>query len=308
MAYPVAAGVTSMTGTYIPEIWSGKMLVKFYTATVFGDITNTDYEGEIKEMGDTVHIRVTPDISISDYYIGQKLTYERPTTSDVELYIDKGKKYAYAVNDVERAQSDLNYVETWTDDAGMQMAINIDSTILTDVYADASSYNSGATAGYRTSSINLGASGAPLNLDKTNILDFIVDCGTVLDEYDVPPTQRYLVLPAIFCGMIKKSDLKDASLSGDSVSIMRNGKMGTIDRFTLYCSNQVYSETDGTTGTLCHNVIFGHRSAITFASQLVKHETLKNPDDYGDLVRGLQVFGYETIKDQALGHAYVGKA
>lgn len=307
MAYPVASGVTSMTGTYVPEIWSGKMLVKFYTATVFGDICNTDYEGEIKNMGDTVHIRQTPDITISDYYLGQKLTYERPETTDLELYIDKGKKYAFSVNDVERVQSDLNYIEDWTDDAGEQMGISIDSSILSNVYADASSSNSGATAGYRSSSINLGASGAPLALDKTNILDFIVDCGTVLDEYDVPHTQRWLILPPLFCGMIKKSDLKDASITGDSVSILRNGKMGMIDRFTLYSSNQIATTADGT-GVTAHNIMFGHKAAITFASQLTKHEQLKNPDDFGDLVRGLQVYGYKVIKDQALGHGYIYKA
>ena len=258
-------------------------------------------------MGDTVHIRTVPDITITDYQIGQKLTYERPATAVVDLLIDKGKKYAFSVNDVEKAQSDLNYVETWTDDAGEQMGIKVDYSILTNVYADACSSNAGATAGYRTSSHNLGASGAPLSLDKTNILDFIVDCGTVLDEYDVPVTSRWVVLPPLFCGMIKKSDLKDASITGDSVSVLRNGKMGVIDRFTLYSSNQIYSETDATTSTTCHNVIFGHKSAITFASQLTKHETLKNPDDFGDLVRGLQVYGYKVIKDQALGHAYIDK-
>ena len=45
MASPVAAGVTSASNQYTPEIWSAKTLVKFYTATVFGSITNTDYEG-----------------------------------------------------------------------------------------------------------------------------------------------------------------------------------------------------------------------------------------------------------------------
>jgi len=305
--YPVASGVTSMSGTYIPEIWSGKMLVKFYTATVFGEITNTDYEGEIKDHGDTVHIRIKPDITITDYKIGQKLTYERPVTQKIDLLIDQGKKYSFATNDVEKMQSDLNYIEEFTDDAGQQMSIAVDYDILSDVYADAESNNSGATAGKRSSAFNLGAAAAPLGLDKTNITDFLVDCGTVLDENDIPHTMRWMVLPALFCGMIKKSELKDASISGDGTSILRNGRIGGVDRFMIYSSNQVYSETDGTTGDLCFNPIFGHKSAITFASQLIKHETLKNPDDFGDLVRGLQVYGYKVIKAQSLGAAYVTK-
>lgn len=302
---PVAAGITSHSGNLTPEIWSGKTLVKFYTATVFAAISNTDYEGEIKNAGDTVHIRTIPDITINDYYIGQDLKYERPKTTVIDLLIDKGKSYALAINDVEKMQSDIAYVEKWTDDAGEQMAIKIDYGILGDVYADVDSSNAGASAGKKSSSIDLGASGAPVPFDKTNILDYIVDCGTVLDEQDIPQTMRWMVLPAIFCGMIKKSDLKDASLAGDGTSIMRNGRLGTIDRFMLYSSNQITTTTDG--ADTVQNCIFGHPAALTFASQLVKNETLKNPWDFGDLLRGLQVYGYKVIKPEAMGHLYAKK-
>lgn len=302
---PVAAGVTSHTATLTPEIWSGKTLVKFYKATVFAEISNTDYEGEIKNAGDTVHIRTIPDITINDYYIGQDLVYERPATSVVDLLIDKGKSYSLAINDVEKLQSDIAYVEKWTDDAGEQLAITIDNGILADVYADVHASNAGATAGAVSSSIDLGATGAAVPLDKTNILDYIVDGGTVLDEQNIPQTQRWLVLPAIFCGMIKKSDLKDASLAGDGTSILRNGRMGTIDRFTLYSSNQVATTTDG--ADTVYNSIGGHPASLTFASQLVKNETLKNPWDFGDLLRGLQVYGYKVIKPEAMFHLYAKK-
>ena len=305
MGYPVAAGVTTMSGGYIPEVWSGKMLIKFYTATVFGSITNTEYEGDIKTYGDTVHILTIPDVTINDYTVGQKLVRERPVGGKVDLLINHGKYYSMAVNDVERKQAKPNYVEKWTDDAGQRMKIAIDSDILADVYADADTYNKGNSAGKKSGSIQLGATGAFLSVDKTNILDYIVDMGTCLDENNVPEPQRWIVFPAIFCGMIKKSDLKDASLSGDGTSIMRNGRLGTVDRFEIYSSNQVATTTDGVTSV--HNCIFGHPSAITFASQLTENRVIPNPDDFGDLMEGLQVFGYETIKTQALGHFYAAK-
>ena len=304
MAYPVAAGVTSHSGNYTPEIWSGKTLVKFYKTTVFGDISNTDYEGEIKNQGDTVHIRTTPDIVITDYVIGQKLTYDRPKGTVVDLLIDKGKKWSFAVNSVEQLQSDLPYMEKWTDDAGQQLGISIDTSILAAVYADAHASNKGLTAGVNSSGYNMGVTGTPLLIDKDNILDFIVDCGSVLDEQNVPQTQRWLVLPPLFVGMIKKSDLKDASLAGDGTSIMRNGRIGMIDRFTVYDSNSIATAVSGTE----HNVIAGHPAAITFASQLTKNETLKNQDDFGDLVRGLQVYGFKVIKTEALIHGVLKKA
>jgi hypothetical protein len=281
------------------------MLVKFYTATVFGSITNTDYEGEIKSKGDTVQIRTLPDITIRDYTIGQNLINERPLPTKVSLLIDKGKYYAVKINDVEKLQSDLPYMERWTDDAGMQMKISIDSGILSDVYADAHASNKGNSAGAITSSISLGTTGAFVSVDKTNILDYIVDMGTVLDEQDVPETQRWIVFPAIFCGMIKKSDLKDASLAGDGTSIMRNGRIGMIDRFTIYASNQVNTTSD--TGSTVYDTIFGHPTAITFASQITENRVIDDPNDFGKLMQGLQVYGYKTIKAEALGHFYAVK-
>lgn len=304
MAFNVATGLTSRSGIYIPEIWSGKTLVKFYAATVFGEISNTDYEGEIKNQGDTVKIRTVPDIVISDYVIGQKLDYDRPRGTVVELLIDKGKKWSFSVEDVERLQADIPYVEKWTDDASQQLAISIDTSILADVYSDAHASNKGATAGAGSSAFDLGVTGTPFMVDKDNVLDIIVDMGTVLDEQNVPSTDRWLVLPPLICGMIKKSDLKDASLAGDGTSIMRNGRLGMIDRFMIYASNNIATTVSGTE----HNVIAGHPAAITFASQLTKNETLKNQDDFGDLVRGLQVYGYEVLKSEALVHAVLKKA
>ncbi len=304
--YPVAAGLQTHSGTYTPEIWSGKTLVKFYTATVIAAISNTDYEGEIKKFGDTVHIRTIPDITIRNYTIGQKLVRERPVPGKVDLLINKGKYYSIAINDVEKLQGDIDYVEKWTDDAGQQMKIEVDADFLADVYADANAYNKGATAGKKSASIDLGTTGAWVSVDKTNILDYIVDMGTVLDENDVPETQRWLVFPALFCGMIKKSDLKDASLAGDGTSIMRNGRLGMIDRFEIFSSNQIATSLDGV--DTVQNCIFGHPSAITFASQLTENRVIDNPDDFGKVMEGLQVFGYETIKPQALGHFYAKKA
>jgi hypothetical protein len=303
---PVASGITSHSGTYTPEIWSAKTLVKFYTATVFGSISNTDYEGEIKNSGDTVQIRTVPDIIIRDYSIGQKLVRTRPAPSKISLYIDKGKYYSVPINDVEKLQSDINYVDKWTDDAGRQMAIEIDTTVLEDVYADASSYNSGNTAGYKTSSFQLGASGFPVVVDKDDIIDYIIDMGTVLDEYDVPDDgKRWITFPAAFCGLIKKSDLKDASLAGDGTSIARNGRIGMVDRFEIFRSNQLALTTDG--GNSVTNCIFGHPAAITFASQLTENRYIDNPDDFGKIMEGLQVYGFKVIKEQALGHFYARK-
>jgi hypothetical protein len=287
---------------YNPTVYSGKLLVKFYEATVLAAIANTDYEGEIKQQGDTVIIRSTPTITIRPYKNGQVLQNEQPVSAPVTLLIDKGNYWSFVSKKLDDKQTDIkNYVENWTQDASEGMKIAVDTDVLGTFYADASAYNKGATAGYRTAGFNLGTSGSPVSITKSDVLDYIVDCGTVLDEMNIPETGRWMIIPAWMAGLIKKSDLKDASLSGDGTSVIRNGRLGMIDRFTLYKSNLLPTASDGGT---CFYMPFGTKHALTFASQLVDSEDLPNPFGFGRLHRGLQVYGYEVIKPEALGVLY----
>ena len=310
MNYPIHANAgagyqaaSGLSGTYIPEIWSGKLIQKFYTATVFGSICNTDYEGEISAMGDKVKIRTVPDIVIRDYEIGQGLTYDRYRSDNVELLIDKGKYWGFNVNKVEEKQADIKYVSKWAEDASEQLKINIDGSILAAIPADPDADNMGATAGKIAGNVNLGAAGtnggSAVSLSRTTIVDKLVECGQVLTEQNVPVTNRWVVIPAWASTRIKISELKDASLSGDGNSMLRNGRIGRIDHFEIFVSNNISPVMEGTEPL--YNLPFGHKSATTFASQLVENELIPNPTDFGQLMRGLQVYGFETIKPDALG-------
>lgn len=305
---PVARAVgyenySTNTSNYIPEIFSGKLVRKFYDRTVFGAIANTNYEGEIKEKGDVVHIRTRPDIVINDYEMGGGLgTAQRPTSAGVDLHIDRAKSYNVGLNDVDKLQSDIKLMNEWADDAGEQMKIVVDTDLLSNVYADAAATNAGATAGRISGDINLGTDAAPVVPTAANILELIVDYGVVLDETNTPDEGRFLVLPAWMCGLIKKSDLKDASLAGDETSIARNGRIGMVDNFTIYKSNLV-SKTGAN-----WNVIAGHKEGITFAAQMTKSRIIADPNDFQDLLQGLNVYGYETINPNLILHSVVGKA
>src|SRR3954464_12724972 len=107
--YPTGAATPTpaYSGTFIPEIWSGKLIEKFYASTVLAAISNTDYEGEIKNKGDRVKIRTKPPISIHDYQSDGLLGLDRPTGGSVELYIGNGKYFSLILDDVMEIQSDL---------------------------------------------------------------------------------------------------------------------------------------------------------------------------------------------------------
>jgi hypothetical protein len=305
MAYPVAPGRPDYSGNFIPEIWSGKLIENFYDATVLSAISNTDYEGEIRRMGDTVNIRTQPNITIREYVKGQNLVVENPDSPKLQLLIDKGEYFSCIEDDIDRVQSDIKLMDMWSKDASEQMKVKIDQRVLTDMLPDIAAANKGATAGQQSAAFNLGTTGSPLTVTKdgasatTPVVDLIVDMGTVLDEANVPESDRYLVIPARMAGLIKKSELKDASLTGDSTSPVRNGRLGMIDRFTLYVSHNLNVSSGKT------SIIAGHKMGFTFASQMTEMETLRAQSTFGNIVRGLQVYGYKVTKPEALAQAVV---
>jgi hypothetical protein len=299
MAFPVAAGRPNYSGNFIPEIWSGKLIENFYDATVLAAISNTNYEGEIRKYGDTVNIRTTPEITIKTYVKGQTLSVENPDKPKIQLVIDKGEYFACIEDDVDKVQSDVNMMDTWSKDASERMKIKIDQRVLTDILPSISSLNKGASAGRISGNIDLGTSGSAIAITKTNVLEYIVDMGTVLDEANAPESDRFLIIPAKMAGYIKKSDLKDASITGDSVSVLRNGRLGMIDRFTVYVSHNL-SVTSGK-----FSIISGHKMGFTFASQMTEMESLRAESTFGNVIRGLQVYGYQVIKPEALAQGIV---
>lgn len=306
MAYPIAAGTVSYGGTFIPEIWSKKLIEKFYDATVLTQISNTNYEGEIRSQGDKVKIRTIPSLQINDYKSGQTLVNQRPESNIVELLIDKGKYWSAIVDDVQDVQSDIGLMNMWASDASEQMKITVDTDVLGSIVADVAAANKGATAGRVSGNINLGTTGSALALDKTNILDTIIDMAQVLDEQNRPETGRFLVMPFWATALLKKSDIKDASLTGDGTSPLRNGRIGMIDRFTIYQSNNLRKVLD--TGANCFDIIAGVKQGLTFASQLTKTESLRAESTFGNIMRGLQVYGFKVIDGESLVAAYARKA
>ena len=303
------------SGTFIPTIWSGKLNVKFYATTVFGEIANTSYEGEIKQLGDKVIINNVPSITIRNYEIGNQLTYEVPAPNTVELLIDKARYFGVNVSDVLEFQSQPRLMDMFTSDASKQMAIEIDRDVLLGTFDQGHVANMGSNAGVLSGSYDLGTDVAPIALTGDNVIELITAMASVLDEQNVPDTDRWLVISPYVRNILMASDLRQAFLTGDPTSPIRNGKIGMIDRFTVYVSNNLpvadankdFQGVDDPGTPRRQAIIAGHKSAITFASQIAKVESLPNPNDFGTLVRGLNVYGYKVVKPEALTMALIGQ-
>jgi hypothetical protein len=381
MAYPVsgapyagASATPAYSGIFIPAIWSGKFVEKFYDATLLGAIASTDYEGEIRNYGDTINIRTNPSINVNPYTTDQALSVQRPSSNLVVLSINAGAYFNTVLDDVFEIQSDVDLLSNWADNASEQMKVYVDQVILAvgsignqvaTVAANGTGINMGYGAGRLSQTINLGSStnsviqvggtkyfGAPLWLARAagtstvgtpyglatvpagsgltlgsakGILDFVIDCGLVLDEQRCPETGRWIALPAWAAAMIKRSAFQQAYLTGDAVSIARNGRLGMIDRFTVYVSNLLPigagagAGAAGAAGGAAvalgaslaageYAVYFGHALGLTFASQMTKVETLRSESTFGTLMRGLQVWGFQVINSTIVGYAVVSNS
>ncbi len=312
---PVGSSGNNLQATgFIPEIWSTKLIEKFYASTVLAAISNTDYEGEIKNHGDRVKIRTKPTITIRDYKADGLLNLDRPTGGTVELYIGNGKYFSTILDDVMEVQSDLNNLSMWSDDAAQQLKIAVDQDVLDGIVGGASANNRGLTAGVITGTVNLGIKGTSLSVVGRNpgasdveLLDVLMRLGQVLDEQNIPEEGRWVVMPAWAGRMIKQSELRQSYLSGDAVSMLRNGRLGMIDRFTLYISNLLPNNSSDSANFNSGEwpIFAGHAHGLTFASQISKVETLRSELTFGQILRGLQVYGYQIVDGKALAAAQV---
>lgn len=312
--------MVNMLFGYNPKKYSGKLLRKFYQECVLSYISNTDYEGEIKDYGDTVIIRTTPDIKVRSWKKGDQLQYDTYETDVVELTIDRGVTWGFVTDPLDQKQTDIkSFVENWTADAAKRQAIQIETEVFQYVFNTAgttgtagvpldaviASANKGSTAGAVAGSYDLGTISAPVVISSANVVKKINDCGSVMAEQNLPVNggnEFWMVIDQKMANIIASSELRLAYAMGDGKSLeLRGGQMKIphLDIFDIYRSNILPSAVPS--GGQYHYVLFGHKSALTFAAQLTKNEVLPNPNAFGLLHRGLIVYGFKVIYPKNIG-------
>ena len=278
-------GANLAAGSFIPQIYSAKLQDKFYAASVVPAIANHNWEGEIMAFGDTVNIRKVPTISINDYSVNNSIAYQDVSDEMISLHINKAKYYAFKVDYIDDYQSDIALIDTITQDASMQMAVTVDKAVLQSVYADAATT---ITAGALSS------------LTTDTYIRPLLEAGQALDEKNVPRDgKRWAVITPEYARYLKLSDLKQVLTTGDDESPLRNGFVGSIDGMNIYVSTNLENAV-GSISSATSKMLVGHESALTFASQFIKHEMLPLQNTFGYGIKGLQVFGFKTVKPESL--------
>jgi hypothetical protein len=223
-------------------------------------------------------------ISTYDYSANGVIEYQDITDDYISLIINKAKGWAVTRDNIDEIQNDIDAFKEVSTNAALQSKIDIEKQVFSAVYADA------------------GQSIASTALTKTNIIDWIIEMAILLDESNVPDDgKRWVLLPPRFAGLIAGSDLKNASITNDSKSVMRssfsNDKLGTVYGLNIFSSNNL-TKTGAT-----YQCMAGHPTAITFANQFNETESGLRESSHGKFIRGLNLYGFKTVKPTALIYA-----
>lgn len=304
---PGAAGApdySNDTGSKnIPQLFSRAYKKKLYAEVCVQNITNTDHTGELKGLGGQVVINSIPDVYVGDYTRGKARQWQYAKSDPVIMTVSRGSDFAVAMDDADKHQFwDKDFLGTLAKDAVKKQKIKIDREFFASVYVDAAAANKGATAGLQLQKYNMGTTGAPVGIDKTNILDIISFCEGVGDEQSWNDEERFFVMPTWMKTLMNISDYKDESMTGQPSSF-KGGKIGSHGKFELFSSTLYTPITDGANS--CYPVLFGTKSAIAFVAQLSDtHYFPQLESTSGSGIAGNTLYDWKTILPEQLGVLY----
>lgn len=290
---------------FVSEIWSKKLALAERKRTNFkNDFTNNNWEGEIKNQGDTVRIS-SPDpdnIIIGDGIVTAK-SGVAPTQQT--LVIDKTKNFQVLFSDVETAQSQFDMIAGYTSLGGRRIEEEICLELQEEIFGNS------AIETYGTTSV-------PIAVTKDTIYDFVVELRVKLTEKNVIDGGGYYefkgnneepvmmspklcVTPKLYGYFLKSTQLTHPTVAGDN--ILQSGMRQQIAGFDISQDTQLMNVT-GATSSL-HPYVAGTKMGITFATQFTKVEKLRDPDSFADIVRALQLYGYKVVHPKSLIKGFV---
>ena len=295
---------------FLPSVYSKKVLNFFRKSSVIEAITNTDYAGEITAFGDSVKIIKEPVISVSDYTRGSDTTATKLTDQETSLVVDSAKAFKFIVDDIETKMSHVNFKEVASSSAAYALKDSYDAAVLAVMFAGLSASSPNHVLG-ADSATDLGAgvydgSGAADlgQSGETDPLDLMARMSRLLDEQNVPEEGRWFVASPDFYEVLGQSSSKLLSVDFNAgQGSIRNGLVssGKLRGFDMYKSNNIAATTNAAGKCLA-----GHISSTATAQTIISTEVLRDPSSFGDIVRGLHVYGAKVLRDEAIVGAFYG--
>ncbi len=270
---------------FIPEVWSARLLENLHKALVYGQdgVVNRDYEGEIKNVGDTVKINSIGPITIGTYTKNTDITAPETLSGDQTLLqITEAKYFNFQVDDIDAAQQKPKIMDAAMREAAYGLR-DVADQFIASLYVGVASGNT------------IGDDTNPVVPTSSDAYDYLVDLGVLLDEDNVPSDGRWVIVPPWFHGLLLKDNRFVASGSSSADQRLRNGQVGEAAGFMVLKSNNVPNDS----GTK-YKIIAGHPMAWAYAEQILKLEAYRPEKRFADAVKGLHVYGAKLVRPSAI--------
>lgn len=275
---------------FIPEVWSAKLLVGLEKAHVYGagDVVNRDYEGEISNYGDTVHITNLAAPTIGDYTKHTDITVEDVDDADTILAINQSKYFAFEVDDIEKRQARGDVMNEQARAASYGLK-DVADTHLAGLMA------AGVAAG------NVIAEQTITEADN-KAYNILVGLRVKLDKSNVPTDGRWVVVTPDFHGLLLQDSRFIAAGDAEGAEVRTNGHVGRAAGFSIKVSNNAPDGPGVGAGKL---IIAGYKGATSFAEQIAKTEAARVEKRFADMVKGLHLYGAKVVRPTGLAAADV---
>ncbi len=285
---PTSGTTTSGYSAFIPEIWSQKLNNMLSKECVMLQCVNRNYEGEIKNQGDTVKIITPAAVSISSLGTGN-ITYSELEPTSTDLVIDQKKFFAFKINDVAQVQANTDIMVAHLENAKNAIE-EVQDAYLLGMHSNVPAANT------------VGSDSAAVELSKTTIYEQFVKLALCLKNSNAVSAAKrpwVVINPTIESYLLQSTEFIGAHNVADET--LREGAIGRIAGMDVLVSTNL-TDVDGK-----YYVLAGTNDAITFASQLAKIESLRDKDSFSDLIRGLYLYGAKTVQPNALAKLVVKK-
>ena len=281
MAFQSASGHNNLpNGNFSSIIYSKKVQLGFRKATVVGDISNSDYFGEISSQGDTVKIIKEPEISVQAYARGTTINPQDLDDEDYSLVVDKANYFAFKIDDIEEAHSHVNFMQLAVDRAAYRLADQFDQDVLgylsgykqAAIHSQANALNDTARGTKAVTTAGSNELLASMQLNKGNFGNITTSSA---GDHSIPLAAR---LPGATA--LPTATASPAMVVARMKRLMDQQQVDTLTNFGV--------------------IVAGHDSAIATAEQINKTETYRDPDSFADIVRGMQVYGSKILRPEAI--------
>ena len=304
--------VTGQTNSFfLPKIYSKKVLNFFRKASVVEAITNTDYSGEINAYGDSVKIIKEPVITVYQYERGADVTKTALTDQETSLVVDTANAFKFIVDDIETSMSHVNFKEVAASSAAYALRDAFDEGVIATMFAGVSASCPNHILGSdNATDLAAGTFDGTGNLDigfgtdEHDPLDIMAYMARLLDEQDIPEEGRWFLAPPSFYEQLGQSSSKLMSVDFNAgQGSIRNGLVssGKLRGFDMYKSNNVAAPSNA-----AGKILGGHMSSTATAQTITSTEVLRDPDSFGDICRGLHVYGAKVLRPEAMVSAFYG--